>query len=156
MYLKDPTKLVLVVHGVGSPAPGSTIQEFEASVAKVRQSTTSSRHERFVFAENEEGERQLKNRVAPVICQESEDDCIRIAEVNWTDLSLVGDSLASIIGGFFEVILFMFDARDAAVVDQARHRLNHKAGKWIKGLLHGSDSRVRLLAPSVHHRLFTP
>jgi hypothetical protein len=142
--MNDPTKLVLLVHGVGSPEPGETLKEFESSVASVQTGNIQSRRFWITFDESHHGARQVESRDVFAIDQMGE-ETLRFAEVNWTDLSRVGSSLAGLVWSFLELILYMYDARDAACTkDDVGGSLRRKMGRWIKTLLHGPVAALNI------------
>lgn len=138
---ENPDKLVIVVHGVGDPAPGKTISLFARSLA----SETKPLHEsqEVLWLSEKSTDNHVKTFPAHRRSLKSGQHTLEICEAYWADLSRVGSGWLGVIYGFFQII---FGLRYVAYVaaDQPG-----KAAHWLKRLgllsskiLHGPVSAV--------------
>ena len=96
-------ELVLVVHGVGDPAPGATLSLFARSVAEASHPLTETQ-EVLWLEEEPSHPRDIKTFSTHVRRLHSERKETVLAEVYWGDLSRVKAGLLGVLFGLIEIV----------------------------------------------------
>ena len=107
MALGHPTdqidKLVIVVHGVGDPAPGETVSEFARSLADGDQPLIE--HQETIWLPEKQNEDDIVKRfTSQQRTLRAGNQNIRLADVFWGDLSQVKKGIFGILFGMFQIL----------------------------------------------------
>ena len=123
---EKPDKLVIVVHGVGDPAPGKTLSLFARSLA----AETKPLHEaqEVLWLDEKSDNDYVKTFPAHRRRIKSGNQTLELCEAYWADLSRVGTGWFGVIYGIFQII---FGLRYVAYV--AGEQPGPAAG-WLKRL----------------------
>ena len=150
---KQVDQLVMVVHGVGDPEPGTTLSKLARSIASDSQPLTETQSVLWL------GEPQLgSKRVQTFPCHvrelEFRESNVQLAEIFWGDLSRVRHGFIGVVMGMFEILFGLRYLGYVAADQQGRaaqnlKRLGHNATQLIHGPVLATCFMLALLTGAI-------
>jgi len=137
MAANSVDEIVLVVHGVGDPAPGETLSLFARSIADDSWPLTETQ-EVLWLQEEDHSKRNVHTFCSHVRHLNFASNRMSLAEVYWGDLSRVRKGVLGAIRGLIELVFGLrFVAFAAADQPRPAARAIQWLGLWISRIMHG-------------------